>query len=135
MSKFKPTLCIDFDGVLHSYTSGWNGAAVVSDPPVRGAMEWLLDLIESEKYVVCIYSSRSKDEGGVEAMQEWINLSMLHNSEASRVGTDRIEKALAQIQYPTEKPPAYLTIDDRAICFRGTFPSQLEIDSFKPWNK
>jgi hypothetical protein len=32
----KPILCLDFDGVLHSYTSGWKGAAVIPDPPVPG---------------------------------------------------------------------------------------------------
>ena len=29
----KPILCLDFDGVVHSYTSGWKGADVIPDPP------------------------------------------------------------------------------------------------------
>lgn len=37
----KPTICVDFDGCLHAYTSGWQGAEVVSDPPVPGAIDWL----------------------------------------------------------------------------------------------
>lgn len=28
----KPILAVDFDGTLHSYTSGWKGADVVADP-------------------------------------------------------------------------------------------------------
>lgn len=40
-----------------------------------------------------------------------------------------------QIQFPTAKPPATLTIDDRVICFKGIFPSIEEIQQFKPWNK
>lgn len=31
-----PILCLDFDGVCHSYTSGWKGAAVIPDPAVPG---------------------------------------------------------------------------------------------------
>ena len=33
---FKPTIILDFDGVIHSYTSGWQGADVIGDPPWRG---------------------------------------------------------------------------------------------------
>lgn len=29
----KPILCLDFDGVIHSYASGWKGADVIPDPP------------------------------------------------------------------------------------------------------
>lgn len=54
----KPTLCVDFDGVVHSYTSPWKGAAVISDPPVPGAIEWLLACLDY--FEVVIYSSRSR---------------------------------------------------------------------------
>jgi hypothetical protein len=37
----KPILCVDFDGVIHSYSSGWQGADIVNDPPTPGALAWL----------------------------------------------------------------------------------------------
>lgn len=39
------------------------------------------------------------------------------------------------LSFPTEKGPAFLTIDDRAICFNGTWPDPQAILEFKPWYK
>jgi len=117
----KPILCLDFDGVLHSYTSSWKGADVVPDPPVPGALEFM---IEAEKYfTIKIYSSRSNQPGGIKAMHDWICKHLGYEP-------DFLVEA-----FPTEKPPAFLTIDDRAIQFTGTFPSIQSLIDFKPWNK
>jgi hypothetical protein len=120
MSKI---LCIDFDGVLHSYSSGWAGADVIKDPPVPGAISWLKALIADEDMDPQIYSSRSKEDAGIVAMKTWLLSS----------GLSEVE--LDKLQFPTQKPPAFLTIDDRAFTFLGAFPSVEKIQSFKPWNK
>ena len=117
----KPILCVDFDGVLHSYTSGWKGAGVVSDPPVDGAIRWLTKAVKV--FDVAIYSSRSKDPDGIAAMRGWLS----DNGLCSCV--------LNQLDFPTQKPPAFLTIDDRAVCFNGKFDSPEDLIKFKPWNK
>jgi hypothetical protein len=119
----KKHICVDFDGVIHSYTSGWQGAYEISDPPVDGAIEWLESLIESDDFKPMIYSSRSIDENGIKAMKLWFSK---HGLSA---------KALSALEFPTKKPPAWLTIDDRAIQFQGVFPSQHEMRNFKAWNK
>ena len=126
----KPTLCVDFDGVIHSYTSGWKGAATIPDEPVPGAMHWLL--LAARRFDVVIYSSRSKEPEGRAAMQMWLTFhvrSTLSDSEA--------EMLLSTVTFAHEKPSAFLTIDDRAICFDGTWDA-LDPDkllAFKPWHQ
>lgn len=124
----KKTICVDFDGVLHLYTSGWKGVDVIPDQPVPGAMEWLFDV--SMDYEICIYSSRSKSPTGLAAMEKWLEQELV-----SKFGKAGASTVTSKLLFPTEKPAAWLTIDDRAICFRGTFPSVTEIENFKPWNK
>lgn len=123
MAYHRKTICVDFDGVIHRYDSGWQGATKISDPPVAGAFEWLQALATDNRFEICIYSSRSKEQGAVYAMKKW----MIEH------GFDR--KALTHLQFPTQKPAAWMTIDDRAFCFEGDFPSAEWLLRFRPWNK
>ena len=66
----KPILCVDFDGVIHSYTSGWKGADVITDVPVKGALRWLWKA--TEWFDIHVYSARSKEFRGREAMRAWM---------------------------------------------------------------
>ena len=72
---YKPILCLDFDGVVHSYESGWKGAAVIPDPPVPGAIDFIRNAVE--EFRVAIFSSRSNQPGGLDAMKYWLRLHML----------------------------------------------------------
>ena len=135
MKKFTPIICVDFDGVIHSYTSGWQGVDVIPDQPVEGAIAWLeahLPLPDalgvSGPYVgpvVQIYSSRSKSWRGRRAMTKWL----VKNGMDSWYIRDKL------LKFPKKKPAAWLTIDDRAICFNGRFPTTEQMLSFKTWNK
>lgn len=124
-----PILCLDFDGVLHSYSSGWQGAAIIPDPAVPGAVEFLHGAVE--RFRVAIYSSRSGQPGGIDAMRGWLTMNVLNVIDDRR----EAEHVLSLIEWPTEKPAAMVTIDDRAVTFTGTWPSLDEIAAFKPWNK
>ena len=131
--KGPPILCLDFDGVLHSYSSGWRGPRNIPDLPVEGAIAWLQSLLGcpdsfgiGSRYLdfkIMIYSSRSRYIGGRRAMKRWL----------VKYGLDI--NYLELIKFPLMKPPAFLQIDDRAMTFTGTFPSVKEMQSFKPWNK
>jgi hypothetical protein len=124
----KPILCLDFDGVLHSYASGWKGADVIPDPPVPGALNFIAAAMEH--FTVAIFSSRSNQPGGIEAMKEWFRYwSQMQINDMPDTPTGEL------IQWPTEKPAAFLTIDDRALTFTGTWPDVVDLLKFKPWNK
>lgn len=130
MSK-RPIICVDFDGVLHSYTSGWQGAGVANDPPVDGAEQWLYDM--TEQFRVAIYSSRSKSLAGRACMQRY---ARKHFNMMTTWSTDHRGDYLFEcLEWPWFKPSALITLDDRAICFNGTFPTIETIRGFKPWNK
>lgn len=121
--KRKPILCLDFDGVIHSYTSGWQGAEIAEDPPVPGALDFLICALFD--FDVHIYSSRSQQEGGLQCMQAYL---YKHCPAAYR-------HRLEELKFPVAKPAAFLTIDDRAIQFTGEWPTIDELLNFKPWNK
>lgn len=128
----KPILCLDFDGVIHSYSSGWKGASVVSDPPTEGAMRFIWDA--SARFRIAIFSSRSRQAGGKAAMQAWLAKHFREHWASDRTQADDI---LAEIEWPEEKPAAMLTIDDRALTFSGDW-ADYPIDrllAFQPWNK
>ena len=128
-----PILCLDFDGVLHSYRSGWKGATKILDPPVEGAIEWLRSLLgrpvnENTRlryldFRVAIYSARSRHLFGRRAIKKWL---MKHNLKKSEIKL---------IDFPLMKPQLYLQIDDRALTFTGTFPTADEMKNFRPWHQ
>lgn len=125
-NTYKPILCLDFDGVIHSYSSGWKGADVIPDPIVPGTADFLLAAVDI--FDVQIFSSRSHQENAIFAMQDWLEIELGKELENAYY-------IVSRIKFPKEKPPAMITIDDRAITFTGTWPTCAELLAFKPWNK
>lgn len=128
MSTQKPILCLDFDGVVHSYTSGWQGHDVISDPPVRGAIAFMLQALNH--FDVQIYSTRSTYQYGRTAMRQWLKK---HADATWYLTPDG--PGLEDIKFPHTKPPALVTIDDRTITFIGEWPAMETLLNFQPWNK
>lgn len=147
MSLKKPILLLDFDGVIHSYSSGWQGARSIPDPPVKGAMQFIIDA--QEHFQVCIYSARSSQWGGRRAMKKWLRGRLRHyvlrlNLEFIEAYPFKKEISMAErivseimrdLKFPKNKPRAFLTIDDRAICFDGKFGDPEQLFYFEPWYK
>lgn len=115
----KETICFDFDGVLHSYTSGWKGVNIIPDEPV----DIELMKVELEKlkvnYDLVIYSTRAETDDGIKAIWNWLDKYGL-SSYFSEI-------------YST-KPSAKCYIDDRAITFNGLWDGiSNRILNFKTW--
>lgn len=112
------TVVFDFDGVIHSYSSGWQGPCVISDSPVPGIKEAIVD-IRAAGFEVVVVSTRCSSVQGQGAVRAWL----LDNG----IEVDAVKM---------EKPPAICYIDDRAITFDGHPEKLLDtIRCFKPWNK
>ncbi len=90
------TLAIDFDGVIHKYSRGFQGMDNAYDPPVHGTKK-ALDLLKSQGYRLIIVSSRTTS-----VIEEWLKkYNMLHYFE----------------EVTNIKRPAQYYIDDNAVRF------------------
>jgi hypothetical protein len=113
---------VDFDGVIHDYKGGWQGGKIYGNV-TDGFFDWVRQVMPLFRIVV--YSSRSKDAGMIDAMRDWLGQQAVLNNTTVPDG----------IEFSHEKPPAYLTIDDRALTFNGDwseFPPSRLLD-FRPW--
>jgi len=114
--KYKPILSLDFDGVIHWYRNGWKGIHYIDDDPVPGAKEFIEKA--QQYFTIVIYSSRSSSEAGINAMKAWME-----------------KHGFPEVKFAKDKPKAFLTIDDRAIQFKGEWFNPEDLLDFKPWNK
>ncbi|MCA9194206.1 MAG: hypothetical protein KDB03_20700 [Planctomycetales bacterium] len=107
------TICLDFDGVIHSYRSGWQGHEIIPDPPIHGCEIAISKL--REHYRVVVHSARCATQEGREAIARWLK--------QHRIEVDEICE---------HKPPAFVYLDDRAITFRGNWIEAIsEISDFR----
>jgi hypothetical protein len=109
----RQTVCLDFDGVVHSYRSGWQGATTIADPPIHGTAEAIAHL--RKRYRVVIHSARCATAEGRDAISAWL---LKHRIEIDEVCE--------------HKPPALVYIDDRAIRFQGSWADAIsELSQFR----
>lgn len=111
----KKTVVFDFDGVIHSYKSGWKGSEEIPDPPVYGIRDVIKEV--RKEFKVVVVSTRCSTMLGTNAIKAYLR--------KWGIEVDDVLK---------EKPPAIAYIDDRAINFDGNTNGLVEkISSFKNW--
>lgn len=147
MSK---TIAIDFDGVIHAYSKGWQDGSCY-DKPVFGAFEAIQTLMSSG-YSVFVFSTRKPKQ-----IKRWLKENAyesdyIHNG----MGGDPQDFCYPKFGFTVEtipfwkkfwnkknvlgitkrKLPALAYIDDRAICFRGTWQTTIgDIVNFKTYQQ
>lgn len=134
----KPILCLDFDGVCHSYFSGWQGVDNIPDPPVPGLFEFILEA--SHSFDVQIFSSRSAWPEGLTAMKVWF--AKHYAAWLESLDEESLDKYYNYaisinniVSFPNHKPPAVISLDDRAVTFTGSWPAIDYLREFQPWTK
>jgi len=102
-AEFKEkTIAIDFDGVIHKYSKGFQGLESAYDPPMAGARESIQDLIK-KGYRLIIVSSRP-----VDVIKQWLKKEKMDHFFDDVTNT---------------KHPARYYIDDHAIRFEKGDPN------------
>jgi len=102
-------LCIDFDGVIHSYTSGWTGE-VPEDEPMPGVEEALQKLVD-QGWKLIVFTTRDADH-----VWNWLGNYGLHHFFSDVTST---------------KIPAKLYIDDRGYHFENWEDTVEFVENFK----
>lgn len=91
---------VDFDGVLHSYSSGWTGYEPL-DPPEPGAREFV-DWLLAQHFEVVVVSARAGTELGAQAIRDWLK-----------------DHGFPELRVTDQKVRAAAYIDDRAVAYLG----------------
>lgn len=93
----RKTISVDFDGVIHKYSKGFQGLDNAYDPPMEGAIE-ALESLHDDGYILKILSSRPK-----EVIYPWLE----------KYGVDHLITEVSNHKFP-----ATVYIDDRGFHFK-----------------
>jgi hypothetical protein len=101
-------LCIDFDGVIHSYHLGFHDGTIYGHP-IEGSLEAVREL--SKKYRIVIFTAKAKPDrplingkSGKELVWDWLRKYA-------------IDDCVAEVT--SEKPRGFLYIDDNGYRFEN----------------
>lgn len=118
MSKFKKSIAIDFDGVIHWYRDGWKDGEIY-DEPFPQAIKSIKKLMED--YDVFIFTARDTKQ-----VSEWMekNGFNCHIPSEDRKFCPSREGILF---VTNKKFPAHIYIDDRGYRFEDWWQTMKDI--------
>jgi hypothetical protein len=157
------TICIDFDGVIHKYSKGWQDGEIY-DEAINSSIRSINDLM-SQGYSVIIFSTRSPRQ-----IKRWLKQQsnpLLYMSQADFMdyyypfttddpilinkeytNLDKLQYKLKIIPFwkkfwnsncigiTRRKLPAFIYVDDRALKFEGDWNETVkQINTFKTYQE
>jgi hypothetical protein len=133
-------IALDFDGVLHSYSSGWTGV-IPFDPPVRDlggmkAQDFCQALLDKNHEIV-VHTCRADTDNGKAVVRDYLR----HHKFPKIMWGPVYAEGGVLIGYECEitdrKPRADVYIDDRGLRFEGDFKNALLAlqAAARPWHK
>lgn len=110
--RYKPTILIDLDGVLNEYKGDYDENFI---PEIKNGAEDFLKTLVSD-YKLYLFTTRN-----IQSAKKWLK-------------DNNIEQYFEDVT--NTKIPSYLIVDDRGLCFEGSFEKVLdEIKNFRVWYK
>ena len=127
------TIAIDFDGVIHKYSQGWQNGEVY-DPPIKGAATFIYNCMFKKNWSVFILSTRDAAQ-----IEEWCRRVLFQNKELPFEITlipNDVEKPFwskkKNLGITNRKLAAHIYIDDRAFKFEGNYDGLMkEVEGFE----
>ena len=108
------TIAVDFDGVVHAYSKGWQDGTIY-DPPLPGSLEALTTLMET--YAVFIHTTR--DAGSVAGWLAERGFDTVLDIDGPTHPKREFWNEQGALLVTDRKLPAVAYIDDRGIRFRS----------------
>ncbi len=102
MSRDK-VIAVDFDGVIHQYSKGWNGGRIY-DAPVFGVVD-AIHKLQVAGFRIVVFTCRVFDVIHRERCEAWLWDHDIRELDGTHIEVTNI------------KPPAIAYIDDRGIRF------------------
>lgn len=108
------TIAVDFDGVVHAYSKGWQDGAIY-DPPLPGALDALTTLMKT--HAVFIHTTR--DAGAVAGWLADHGFDTLLDIDGPTHPKRKFWNEQGVLLVTDRKLPAVAYIDDRGIRFQS----------------
>ena len=103
------TIAVDFDGVIHTYSKGWQDGTIY-DPPLPGALDGLRQLMK--QHPVFIHTTRKPEQ-----VMPWLEAYGFDVTIDDR--NVLFWNARRQLLVTNRKLPATAYLDDRAVRFES----------------